>query len=51
MTALTFACVIAGPLILLAMCVRHVWRKSEITDPAEKRRIALDCYAASKREG
>ena len=39
-----------GLLILLAMCVRHVWRKSEITDPAEKRRIALDCYAASRRE-
>ena len=39
-----------GLLILLAMCVRHVWCKSEITDPAEKRRIAMDCYAASRQE-
>ena len=50
MMALTFTALIVGPLILLAMCVRHVWRKSEITDLAEKQRIALDCYAASRRE-
>ena len=42
---------IIGALILLAMCVRHVWRKSEITDPAERQRIALDCYAISWSEG
>ena len=28
-----------GLLILLAMCARHVWRKSEITDPADAKRI------------
>ena len=50
MTALTFTATIVGALILLAMCVRHVWRRSEITDPAERQRIALDCYAASRRE-
>ena len=27
------------------------FRAMEITDPAEKRRIALDCHAASRREG
>lgn len=35
---------IIGALILLAMCVRHVWRKSEITGPAEKRAAALRAH-------
>ena len=28
-----------GLLILLAMCVRHVWRKSEITDRNEQKEM------------
>ena len=30
---------IIGALILLAMCVRHVWRKSEITDRNEQKEM------------
>ena len=39
---MNIALTVTGALILLAMCVRHVWRRSEVTDLAEKRRIALD---------
>ena len=34
----------------LYLWLRRTFRAIEITDPAERQRIALDCYAASRRE-